>query len=396
MLAMRRGLVVVQLEKMRDKAPSPPVLITRMVVGERTVAAYGGVLSSPAGGRDALDLSSPLGGLVLPPDHRRVEFGFTALSFVGSESIAFRYRLEGIDENWVDAEKRSAVYPRLPAGRYDFRVSACNVEGVWNEDAAVVGFVVSPFVWETWWFRSGVLLAFTGIIIATVRYLSFRRLRLQLQQLEQQAALHKERARIAKDIHDDLGANLTQISIIGELAHQDRDTPEKVTTHIEKISDAARQAVKSLDEIVWAVNPRNDTLAHFIDYTGQFVVDYSRLAGLRCRLDFPEQTPVRELSTDVRHNLFLVVKEAVNNTVKHAQATELRLRIAVTDTKLEISLEDNGRGFGRPPEDAGADGLRNMRQRLSEIGGECWIQGRPGAGAKVSIEFPWVSNQTDA
>jgi signal transduction histidine kinase len=289
-------------------------------------------------------------------------------------------------------EKRSAVYPRLPAGNYKFRVSACNVEGVWNEDAAVVGFAVSPFFWETWWFRGGVLFAFTGAIIATVRYVSFRRLRLQLQQLEQQAALHKERARIAKDIHDDLGANLTQISLIGELARQDSDTPEKVTTHIEKISGTARQAIKSLDEIVWAVNPRNDTLAHFIDYTGQFALDYLRLAGIRCRLDLPEQPPVRELSTDVRHNLFLVVKEAINNTVKHAHATELRLRIGVTDEKLEISVEDNGRGFDQPPEAAGADGLRNMRQRLADIGGQCWIQGRPGAGAKVTIEFPWQAN----
>jgi signal transduction histidine kinase len=147
--------------------------------------------------------------------------------------------------------------------------------------------------------------------------------------------------------------------------------------------------VKSLDEIVWAVNPRNDTLAHFIDYTGQYALDYLRVAGIRCRLDLPEQTPERELSTDVRHNLFLVVKEAINNTVKHAHATELKLQIEVTEEKLTISIEDNGRGFDQPPTADGADGLRNMRQRLADIGGQCWIQGRPGGGAKVSIGLPW-------
>lgn len=202
--------------------------------------------------------------------------------------------------------------------------------------------------------------------------------------------MHRERARIAKDIHDDLGASLTQISLLGELARQDRDAPEQVGSRIEKMSETARHAVKSLDEIVWAVNPRNDTLAHFIDYTGQFALDYLRLAGLRCRLDLPESVPPRELSTDVRHNLFLVVKEAINNTVKHAHATELRLRIAASTEKLELSIEDNGCGFERPPDDAGADGLRNMRQRMADIGGQCRIQGRPGAGARVSLELPWT------
>jgi signal transduction histidine kinase/ligand-binding sensor domain-containing protein len=390
-LAMRTGLAAVSPRRLPDESQAPPVLITRVMVGERVVAAYGGVLS-PTIAKDpsVIDLSVHRGELRLPPDHRRIEFGFTALSFVGAENVAFRYRLDGSDEDWSDAERRSAPYLRLPKGKYQFRVSACNAQGIWNTTEAIVKFEVEPFLWETWWFRGAVLAGFTGIIIAIVRYVSFRRLRRQLLQLEQQATLHKERARIAKDIHDDLGASLTQISLIGELARQDSASQEKVGGHIEKMSGTARQAVKSLDEIVWAVNPRNDTLAHFIDYTGQFALDYLRLAEVRCRLDLPEQVPPRELSTDVRHNLFLVVKEAINNTVKYAHATELRLRIAVTEEKLELSIEDNGRGFEHPPDAAGADGLRNMEQRLADIGGRCWIQGRPGAGVKISLELPWV------
>lgn len=390
-LAMRTGLAIANPGRLQENMQSPPVLITRVVVGERTMAVYGGPLS-PTAARDpdVLDLSTRHGELKLPPDHRRAEFGFTALSYVGAENVAFRYRLDGIDEDWVDAERRSAVYSRLPKGKYLFRVSACNAEGVWNETEAALRFEVRPFFWDTWWFRSVVVAAFTGIVIAIVRYVSFRRLRTRLQQLEQQAALHKERARIAKDIHDDLGASLTQISLIGELARQDSATQQKVAEHIEKMSGTARQAVTSLDEIVWAVNPRNDTLAHFIDYTGQFALDYLRLAGVRCRLDLPEQVPQRELSTDVRHNLFLVVKEAINNTVKYAHATELRLRIAVSEEKLDLSIEDNGRGFDQPPDDNGSDGLRNMRQRMADIGGQCWIQGRPGTGARIAIALPWA------
>jgi signal transduction histidine kinase len=186
-----------------------------------------------------------------------------------------------------------------------------------------------------------------------------------------------------------VGANLTQIALLGELARQDRDIPDKSSGHVEQISSTARQAVKSLDEIVWAVNPQNDTLAHLIDYAGQYAVDYLRLAGVRCRLDLPEQTPRREVSTDVRHNLFLVIKESLNNIVKHAHAGEVWLSIHSSETGLRIQIEDNGRGFDQAPADAEAYGLRNMRHRLSDIGGECRIESRVGGGTRVVIELSW-------
>ncbi len=236
------------------------------------------------------------------------------------------------------------------------------------------------------------MLAFTGCIIAIVRYISFRRLHARLLSLEQQSALQKERARIAKDIHDDLGASLTQIAFLGVLAQQDRGEPEKAAERVGKISTTARQAIRSLDEIVWAVNPRNDTLAHLIDYAGQFAVDYLRLADIRCRLDFPEQSPPRELSTDLRHNLFLAIKEALHNIIKHAQASEVWLRIKFSGQSLEIVVEDNGRGFEREPDDALADGLRNMRQRLTDIGGECRVESLAGTGTRIILRLPWPGN----
>ena len=394
-LPMRTALAVIDPQKFAENSQPPPVLIHRVRVSDQIVAFYGGALPLPqTRGRELLDPQSPAVKLRVPPDHRRIEFEYTALSFVGPENVHFRYRLDGFDGDWFDAgtSRSSLPYPRLPAGDYQFHVTACNSEGVWNEIGASLSLVVVPFFWQTWWFRSTTLAAFTVMVIAIVRYVSFRRLRRQLLVLEQQAALHKERARIAKDIHDDLGASLTQISLLGELAEQDRGAPDKAVEHIRTISTTARRAVKSLDEIVWAVNPRNDTLAHFIDYTGQFAPDYLRVAGIRCRLDLPEQTPERELSTDVRHNLFLVVKEAINNTVKHAHATELWLSVSVADEKLQITIEDNGRGFDCDPTDPGADGLRNMRARAADIGGQCVIQGRPGAGAKVTVEMALAGN----
>jgi signal transduction histidine kinase len=159
------------------------------------------------------------------------------------------------------------------------------------------------------------------------------------------------------------------------------------------MSGTARAAVKSLDEIVWAVNPRNDTLAHLIDYMGQFATDYLRDAGIRCLLDVPDHTPAREVPANVRHNVFLVVKEALQNIVKHAQATEVWLRVNTGPSGLSISVEDNGRGFDRAPEDAWADGLRNMRQRLAEVGGECTITSRVNMGTAITMRLPLKNDQ---
>ncbi|HEV2393970.1 MAG TPA: two-component regulator propeller domain-containing protein [Verrucomicrobiae bacterium] len=389
-IPMQTALAMVDPSQLVEQRDPPPVLLDRVVIDGRLVAADTGVLPPLA---PVSDLRKAVAPLRLAPGHRRIEFEFAALGFTDPQNIQFRYRLGGLDEDWRESGvTRSASYSRLPAGKYRFQVIACNPSGVWPQSGANLQLIVAPFLWQTWWFRVALLAALSLMLVATVRYVSFRRLHEQLRLLEQQAALHKERARIAKDIHDDLGANLTQIALLGELAQQDRAEPDKSAERVGRISATARQAIRSLDEIVWAVNPRNDTLAHLIDYAAQFALDYLRLAGIRCRLELPEQTPARQLSTDLRHNLFLAIKEALNNIVKHAQANEVWFRARVGAEALEVSIEDNGRGFAGAPDDALADGLRNMRQRLADIGGECRVQSQPGAGTVILLRLPWPAD----
>ena len=389
---MQTALVMVDPAKLYRNPEPPPVLLTQVIVDDHVAARYGGILprddDTKAG---VLDLVSSNVVMRLPAGHRRIEFEFAALSFNAPENMQFRYRLKDFDDDWVEAgARRSAAYSRIPSGKYVFEMTACNNDGDWNKPGARLGLVVAPFFWQTWPFRLTILAAFTVSIIAIVRYISFRRLHRRLRLLEQQAALQKERARIAQDIHDDLGANLTQIAFLGELANQDRGEPNLVGERISKISATARQAIKSLDEIVWAVNPRNDTLSHLLDYAGQFAVDYLRSIGIRCRLDYPETVPVRELSTDLRHNLFLVVKEALHNIFKHANATEVWLRVVADERALGIFIEDNGCGFASAPDDALADGLRNMKQRMTDIGGDFRVESRPGKGTKIILRLPWL------
>jgi signal transduction histidine kinase len=216
-----------------------------------------------------------------------------------------------------------------------------------------------------------------------------------MENLQREAALERERARIAKDIHDDLGANLTQIALLSELAQQDGSASPKATERVEKISVTAREVIKSLDEIVWAVNPGNDSLPHLIDYSAQFTLDYLRVAGIRCRLDLPENPPRLSLSTDVRHNLFLIIKEAVNNVVKHSAATEVWLRIHIEGEQLQISIEDNGRGFDRNGQISGRNGLANMQKRASEISGGFRLSSGQERGTSIHVTVPLVSQLCD-
>ena len=367
------GLAIAYPDQIRTNQIAPPVVIESAMVDNQRL------LSAPKSGRQ-----------LLPPGHRKLEVTFTAPSFIEPEKVRFRYRLEGWDENWVEAgDLRSAVYSRLPAGQYKFRVMAGNNADVWNDTGAMLGFVVMPFFWQTWWFRLLMVFGFTTIIVAVARYVSFRRLQWRVRRLESENALQKERARIAQDIHDDLGARMTQISLLAELTEQTIARPEQAGNHVRQIATMSRQGIKALDEIVWAVNPGNDTLHDLLDYAGQYAVDYLQTAGVRCRVDFPNEPPPHDLPADVRHGLFLAVKEALHNIVKHAQATEVWLRVHATDKMLAWEISDDGRGFASGPDNAQADGLRNMRERLAEMGGVCSIDSTPGGGTKIRFEVPW-------
>jgi len=364
--ATAKGATWIQPEAVRPNLTPPPVVIEEVLVDGRQ--------------QDFTQTT----GLEISPGRHQIEFRYTGLSLASPERVQFRYQLHDLDADWIQAgTRRTAQYSFLPPGKYRFQVLACNSDGVWNETGSTLALNILPHYYETWWFRTVAVVIILGTVAGVVRQTATRRLHLKMEQLERRQAVERERARIAKDIHDDLGASLTLIAVLGDLAQK-----EKTGERIGKISDTARAAVKSLDEIVWAVNPRNDTLAHLIDYMGQFATDYLRDADIRCLLDVPEHTPVREVPANVRHNVFLVVKEALQNIVKHAHATEVWLRINTGAQDLSISIEDNGCGFDRPPEDAWADGLRNMRQRLAEVGGECRILSRVNAGTTISVQLP--------
>jgi ligand-binding sensor domain-containing protein/signal transduction histidine kinase len=327
--------------------------------------------------------------ITVPPGKQRLEIHYTSLNLADADRARFRYLMEGFADDWrLAGGERVAYYDKLPPGNYRFRVQACNEDEVWNEKGCTLAVNVQPPFWKTWWFLTLSAGALLGLIVGSVHYASTQRLQRQLATLRQQEALEAERARIARDLHDQLGANLTQVALLGEMAETDRELPGEVAAHARQICQTARETTNALDEIVWTVNPSNDTLDGLMNYICKYAQEYFALAGLRYRLDAPAQLPGAPISPEFRHNVFLVAKEAVNNVVKHSQAASVWLRLRLEPGRFVLELEDDGRGLDAKAREKGRNGLRNMGKRMADIGGEFEIGPAKERGTIVRLSAP--------
>jgi ligand-binding sensor domain-containing protein/signal transduction histidine kinase len=327
--------------------------------------------------------------IVVPPGYEQLEIDYSALNFSAPELVRFKCWLEGREAAPTDVGgERVARYPKLPPGKYHFHVFAANEDGVWNETGSMLEINVQPWFWQTKTFRIATIIFALAIVIAIVRFISTQKLRRQLQLHKQQEALEKERSRIARDLHDQLGANLTQVALLGEMAEADKNSPDDIESHAKQISETARETTHSLDEIVWAINPSNDTLEGLANYACKYAQEYFVLAGLRYRVDLPTQLPPTPIPPEVRHNVFLAFKEAVNNVVKHAQASEAWIRLRLQPHDFILEIEDNGKGVSNLDEKQNRNGLHNMKKRMEDIRGEFSISGGANGGTIVRLKIP--------
>jgi ligand-binding sensor domain-containing protein/signal transduction histidine kinase len=341
--------------------------------------------------------------LRLPPGNGELEIQYTALSLRAPEKNRFKYKLAGADMDWVDAGgRRSAYYNRLAPGTYSFQVIACNDEGVWNETGATLGLVLRPHIWQTWWFYGSTGLLAASIIGIETRHATRRRMQRKLELLKHQHAIEKERARIARDMHDELGAKLTRISFQGATALRSLDDRSEAERQVGSMAETARELVASLDEIVWAVDPGNDSLENLANYICRYASDLCADSPLNCDFVIPTKLPDCRLATDVRHNIFLSVKEALNNALKHSGGTQVQISLSARADQFEVIIMDNGCGFtpsaaGEAPLDKtrrAGHGLINLRDRLAAINGLCELESKPGKGTRVRFVVPLNSAPT--
>jgi signal transduction histidine kinase/ligand-binding sensor domain-containing protein len=315
---------------------------------------------------------------------RAISFGFTAPDPVGAERQHYQTRLDGIDDDWVDMENnRSISYTRLPPGDYTFHVALASPDGTERPSASAMDFEIVPRLYEK---RFVQVAAIIFVILATAaavwRWERARSAR-RLARLQFQREMERERTRIARDIHDELGSGLTEIILLSNSLQHESSPNDKDQELVGKIHDRAQMLTQDMDEVVWAVDAKNDTIEGLLNYLNDFAQQHLNLAGIACKLDFPPDTPNHPISAEVRHNLFLAAKEAINNITRHSGATAASIRATYQPPQFTLTIEDNGRGFDPANTRPHASGLSNMRQRLIEIGGECDMEPLPAGGSRI-------------
>ncbi len=324
-----------------------------------------------------------------PGNKRKIEFRYTAINFSNPENVRFKYRLEGYEDDWIDAKsQRTIYYLNVPPGRYTFRVIASMDEQAWRSNEAAISFEIPPHFWETSIFKILAGIFILGIIVSITRFLISRKLKHHKHLLEQQSTLEQERLRISRDIHDEIGSRLTKISILNEAIKDEIEDTPSVQEFTEKISSETKQIIENLDEIIWFINPGNDSIELLGTFLREYIVDFFSSTDIECNCDFPDSYPDMQISPEVRRNTVLTVKEITNNIVKHALAKRVNAKFQLQEQSILISLKDNGKGFCTRESHPHGNGLINIQKRIEEIGGKIIIESVISSGTAIQIFIP--------
>lgn len=377
-----KGLAMIDPQAARNDYTPPPAALQELVIDGESVDLESW-RAQPGSATEAYEIG---------PGRHHVEIRYAGLCLSSPEHVRFRYRMRNLEKDWLEAGgRRSAYYSYLPSGQYVFEAVACSPSGVWGPSSATLSLRVRAYFWQTWWFLSGTaFLGMTGAALAATG-ISRRREQRRREEMERQQASEAERTRIARDIHDQLGIGLTRISMLSLSAASRQAKALDAQRNVEEIQRTTAELTRSMDEIVWAVNPRHDTLDSLLTYLGEFARKFLETAEIRCRLALPLEVPEVPLSAESRHHVFLAFQEALNNVVKHASATEVHIVAEVQTSQLILSVEDNGKGFSRSKgQNAGSagNGLLNMEDRLRGIGGGFDCESSPGTGTKIRMIIP--------
>jgi two-component sensor histidine kinase len=306
----------------------------------------------------------------LAPGRNHMQIDFVALGF-GSGNVRYQYRLEGTATDWTTpSEQRTVNYASLAPGKYRFLVRAIDADGVMSPSAATVSFTVLSPVWQRWWFLT-IAALMTGLIIQ-------RLYRYRVARLLQIANL---RTRIATDLHDDIGANLTRIALLSEVARGGEESGP-----LASIARIARESVGSMSDIVWAINPNRESVVDLIRRMRQHAEEVLTSRAMALRFDATHVPDSLRLAMDVRRDLLLIFKEAVNNAARHARCSSVTVDMRVEGPRVTLAIADDGVGFDTSAASDG-HGLDSMRRRAARLKGTVEIVSAPGA-TTLTLTFP--------
>jgi signal transduction histidine kinase/ligand-binding sensor domain-containing protein len=366
-----RGLVIVDPKSIKPTMQPPPIHIEEVTADDRSLAL---------GTRTA----------TVPPGVRRVSFRYTALSFSAPDTVRFRYRLENYDDTWVAAGPvREATYTRLPAGRYQFRVTANNKDGGWNTVGAVVDVIVFPSWWQTWWFRTVAVASLAGIVFGVyeIRVQQHKKARTAQELFARRLieSQEQERKRVAAELHDSLGQSLQVIKGRAQLGLSRTGESSESAKQFEEISNAAGQAIQEVRAISHALRPAEldqlglaKAIEWMVEKTGS-----TSTTRFGCEMDGGDRLP-----PETEITLYRIAQEGINNVLKHANATEAILQLQREAGTVRFSIFDNGRGFENPLHTDG-QGLMGIAERVRLLGGKLDIQSTPGKGTRLTATIPF-------
>ena len=315
-------------------------------------------------------------------------FDFSSISFFHTADCSFEYTLQGYDDKWVKSGAAHYTrYSKIPPGKYLFMLRVLDNQGKISSYNKVLEIEIAKSFWQTNFFNACLIavILFTGWLF--LKWYSNEKIKKQKRELEKLKAIEKERTRIATDMHDDLGAGLSRIKFLSETIGIKKQQLQSFDEDISKIREYSHEMIDKMGEIVWALNEKNDTLSDLLSYTRSYAVEYLSQNGITCIVVAPEQFPTTFVSGEFRRDIYLTVKEALHNIVKHAQASSVTIKIDV-NSKLGIEIQDDGMGFDKTKIRSFSNGLSNMKSRINDINGKFEIINKLGTTIKINVPLP--------
>ena len=314
--------------------------------------------------------------LKLPYNRNYIRFQYTTIDYKNQQNLQYHYQLYGLDTTWINGEnQRSVIYQHLPPGNYSFNMKARNNKGVWSKTATYVFTIKNPF-YKTGWF---IVLITLAIVIVTGFVIYFAH-RMQLQRI---LMTQKVRNSIAGDLHDDIGSSLSSIMLMSEMAGKQ---PQQAPGYLAQISESARTIIENMNDIVWAINPDNDTVAQIVVRMQSFAADLLEKKNIALQFDAAPEIETLKLGMKERRNFYLIFKETIHNAVKYASCSRVKVKIEISGKMITLKIEDDGKGFDTAKSYTG-NGLHNLQKRAGEIQGDLQLISSPGNGTSVLLNF---------
>lgn len=352
------GLHIFSPSSVNSNKVAPPVYVNTLRVLDRNIPVYGDTTIN------------------LKYFQNYVSFGYVALNYTQYFKNRYAYKLTGLNNDWIEGdESRTISYANLSPGSYTFKVKASNNDDFWNDKGAQVTLVISPPFWATWWFSALAILLVIGSVYVLFQY-----------SLHQKLKAFEIRNKISRDLHDEVGSTLSSIGFVSSMALNDNGNIDKMKHSLSSINDSSRAMLDAMNDIIWNIQPQNDILENIVARMMSYASELLEARKISMKYHIADNLKHLHLGLAVRHDFFVIFKEAVNNLAKYSSASEAYIKLDFISPDLVLTIKDNGKGFD-PQNVSKGNGLKNMRSRADKIGAKYCLQTEPGKGTTVKLSI---------